>query len=357
MHLLFDLLRHVGDHRPLELTLNARLVQQIGNAADAQRVVEEGHAAVLELVQDVVDLRQTELELAREVRAIDAQLTLDVVDGLQVLAQQLEPPADRLARGLGQAQADAERIQQLQAQALALIERRRDVAFEIGELIAVHRPRRAVAELRAQRVAGGHAEHFRLRSEQRLRVLRDEALHLLAILGALEHVDLVDDDDDLLAPVADVLEKRALALGERAIRGRDEEHEVRLRHELGRQPFVLAEDRVGARRVDDVEIAEQRDGRGDDIHGLLFDVAARRVAVAQDLQPRRRGRGTFFEHTRAGQRIDERALAGVELADHDEQEQPVELGDRAFKRRLIRRRRPRSAPAHAGASRATRVPH
>ena len=85
MHLLLDLLRHVGDDRALELTLHARLVQQIRNPADAQRVVEERHAAVLELMQDVVDLREAELELAREIGAIDVELTLDVVDGLQIL--------------------------------------------------------------------------------------------------------------------------------------------------------------------------------------------------------------------------------------------------------------------------------
>ena len=140
------------------------------------------------------------------------------------------------------------------------IERRADVALEIGEA-----DRRATGRARtgspsfarsARRAETGKISGFA--AEQRLRVLGDERAHLLAIFGALEHVDLVDDDDDLLAPVADGLEERALALGERPIGRRDEQHEVGLRHELAGQPLVLAEDRVGARRVDDVEIAEQR---------------------------------------------------------------------------------------------------
>jgi hypothetical protein len=36
-----------------------------------------------------------------------------------------------------------------------------------------------------------------------------------------------------------------------------------------------------------------------------------------------------------GQRVDERALAGVELADHHEQKELVELTDRRGQRRLI----------------------
>ena len=39
-----------------------------------------------------------------EIRAIDVELPLDVVDGLQVLAQQLQPAVDRLRGRLRQAQ-------------------------------------------------------------------------------------------------------------------------------------------------------------------------------------------------------------------------------------------------------------
>ena len=41
------------------------------------------------------------------------------------------------------------------------------------------------------------------------------------------------------------------------------------------------------------------------------------------------------DHPAAEQRVDERALAGVELADDDEQEQLVELLDRAVERLLM----------------------
>ncbi len=142
------------------------------------------------------------------------------------------------------------------------------------------------------------------------------------------------DDHDLLAPVADVLEERPLAFGERPVRGRHEEHEVGLRDELVGEALVLAKDRVGARRVDDVEIAQERRRGGDDVHRFLLDVPAGRLAVSQNLQPRGGRRRPLLEHARARQRVDERALAGVELADDDEQKQAIELRDRPRERCL-----------------------
>ena len=43
----------------------------------------------------------------------------------------------------------------------------------------------------------------------------------------------------------------------------------------------------------------------------------------------------FLEHALAEQRVDERALARVELADHHQQEQLVELADGARERLLV----------------------
>ena len=80
VHLRLDLPRHIGHHVALELVLDPRLVHQVRQASDAQRVVEEAHAAILELVENVVDLRQPELELSREIGAIDLELAIDVVD-------------------------------------------------------------------------------------------------------------------------------------------------------------------------------------------------------------------------------------------------------------------------------------
>ena len=72
-----------------------------------------------------------------------------------------------------------------------------------------------------------------------------------------QEIDLVDDYDDLLAPVPDRLHERPLALSEWAVGGGDEEDHVRARHELLGQLLVLADDRVGARCIDDRDLVEE----------------------------------------------------------------------------------------------------
>ena len=72
-----------------------------------------------------------------------------------------------------------------------------------------------------------------------------------------QQVDLVDDDDDLLAPVPDRLHELPLALGERAVGGGDEEDQIGAGHELLGELLVLADDRVGAGGVDDGDLVEE----------------------------------------------------------------------------------------------------
>ena len=57
------------------------------------------------------------------------------------------------------------------------------------------------------------------------------------------------------------------------------------------------------------------------------------IAHRRDLRGRRRD--PLLHPPLAGERVDERALAGVELADDDEQEQLVELFDGALERRHV----------------------
>ena len=157
--------------------------------------------------------------------------------------------------------ADAERARQLQPEAALLVERVVDEALQ--RLEPARRPQRRLALLRAARQPRADREDRRPRAEHALGRVAHERQHLLELAGPLEDVDLVEDDDDLLAPGPDRLEERALGLGERPVRGGDEQHEIRPRHELRRQALVLADDRVGARRVDDVDVLEEVDRRGD----------------------------------------------------------------------------------------------
>ena len=148
---------------------------------------------------------------------------------------------------VGEPKTDAERIQQLEAQALLLIERRRDVALEIRE--TGRRQRSPPTGLPASCAARGAPTPRRLRAWSRAALRACSATKRLTCSRSSARSStsiLLITIDDLLAPVADVFEERPLAFGERTIRGRHEQHQVGLRHELVGEPLVLAEDRVGA---------------------------------------------------------------------------------------------------------------
>ena len=133
---------------------------------------------------------------------------------------------------LGQRRADAERVQQLQLHPPGRVERGGDVVLERLEAAAA--PGRRVALLAAQRQPRADRKDLGAETEQRAGVVGDEGPHRLDVARGLEDVDLVDDDDDLLAPAADLLQERALGLGEGAIGGGHEQHQVGPRHELAR---------------------------------------------------------------------------------------------------------------------------
>ncbi len=189
--------------------------------------------------------------------------------------------------------------------------------------------------LRAEGQLRADEKDLRLESEQRTRVVGDKRSNLRHLRGPLENVALVDDDDNLLAPPADVLHEAPLGFGKRAIGRRDEEHQIGTRDELGGHRLVLANDGVGPRRVDDADFAEQIDRRFDDEEVGLPHCLFRLVAMLQHGDDGRCGGHPFCQQRLPDERVDERALAGIELSDDDKQEQLVELPDGLVERLLL----------------------
>src|SRR6185436_7622509 len=106
---------------------------------------------------------------------------------------------------------------------------------------------------------GTDGEHRWIESKKVVSGLPDERQYFLELGWLAEDVRLVDDDDDLLAPVTSRREKEPLGLGERTVGRRNEEDEVRPGHELGGEPLVFAHDGVGAGCVDDMDVPQQVD--------------------------------------------------------------------------------------------------
>ncbi len=322
---VFDLARRVGHHFVLEVLLQLLGAQQVGDAAQAQPVVEEVVAALLHRQQQIVDLADARLEVALHVVVVVDHLAADVVQQLAVARQRAQVGVDVRQLLADEPAADAQRIEQLQPEAPFVVQRLADVALQ--RLEAARPPLLRLAALSRLGQPGRDGEDGGHVADERLRRAGDEG-HDLIDLGRPQDVDLVDDQDDLLAPVANLLQEAALALGEGAVGRGDEEDEVAAGDELSRQRLVLAHDGVRAGRVHDGDLAKQLHRRGLHPHAILARPALGRLAVAQQVDLVGRRRHALRLERLAEQGVDESRLAGVELAGDDQQEQLVQLANR-----------------------------
>ncbi len=243
-----DLLRRVGDDLLLEALLHPASVQQVHDPADPHRVVEVVVAALLHLEQDAIDVGHPQLEVARQVLLIHRRAAARRRRAWRSRpASSASRSCTTAACRLGERRRDAERVEQLQLDASGRVERRLRCSARAPRSGSPARHAgspclaRSASRALTGKISGAEARAAR-------RALRATNVVTSSTCASLvEDVDLVDDDDDLLAPAADLLEERALGLGERPVGGGHEQHQVGARHELGGDPLVLADDRVGAR--------------------------------------------------------------------------------------------------------------
>ena len=229
---------------------------------------------------------------------------------------------------------DAERARQFQREPLGIVQRVVQECFQWSK--AAGRPPLRVAVLGAPGEPRADGKPLDGDAQQSAGGLIDEGEHLRELVVALEDVHFVDDDDDFLAPVANRLQERALAFRERPIRRGHEQNQIGARHELARQPLVLAIERIGPWGVDDLQVAQQLD-RGGHHHGAaVVVVGCGSRTVANQLDARGGRCHPFLENALTEQRVHERALAGVELTDDDDHEELVQLPNRCAERREIR---------------------
>ena len=106
-----------------------------------------------------------------------------------------------------------------------------------------------------ERLARGDGEHRRPEAHQALDAVTHE-LDLLVDLAGRKQVDLVQHHDHLFAPFANALHEGPLGLGEWPIGRSNEQHQIGTRDEVAGDLFVLAQDRIRPRRIDDRHIAQ-----------------------------------------------------------------------------------------------------
>jgi len=115
--------------------------------------------------------------------------------------------------------------------------------------------------------------------------------------------------------------------GERLEQAGDEEDEIGARHEAPREILLHALQGVRARRVHDLEVAQYIQRVVEEEPMVANCLGRLDVAEAEDGDLARGGQVAHGEHFIAQQRVDERALAAVVLADDHEQEELVHLVD------------------------------
>ena len=253
LHLLGQVLQHVA----LEGLAQLVAADQVEHAAEAQRLVEEVHAPPLELQQHALHVGEAEAEVARQVLAVQLELAVDALHGLDVLAQEVEPRVHQRGLALGQAAgAHAQRVLELQAQALLLVQRGGAVALQRLEAGALQR--RGVARLlglRASRAdtgktSGPHAG-------RRCALSATKAITCSARPRSGRMSSLLTTNTIFL-PHSRIDSRNARSL---SVKGRSAEVTKSTRSERGtnspRQLLVLAHHGVGAGRVHHVDLAQQ----------------------------------------------------------------------------------------------------
>ena len=233
---------------------------------------------------------------------------------------------------------DADRVGELQPDALASVEEVEDVLFECAEAAALPvfgAGSVLLGPFGFEREAGANGEGGRGDAEQIVRVMLHKVEHLLLLGLGGQELDLVDHDHDLLAPVADLLQEGAFRFAEGSVGAGDEEDEVAAGHEVFGQLLVLADDRVGARRIDEVDLLEPGHGQAAHGHAAVGAWVRDRVAVSDQDQFAGGGHDAFGQIVAAEQGVDDGAFAGVELSDDDDEEELLQLGEGVADQRQV----------------------
>ena len=180
----------------------------------------------------------------------------------------------------------------------------------------------------SKRQARADGKDRRRDSEQLVGVLAHEFQHLPLLRLRSQQFDLVDHDNDLFAPVPDLLQEGALRFAEWPVRAGDEEDKVAAGHEVFGQLLVVADDSIRAGRVDQIDLLQPGNGQAAHRHPTIRARLLGRIAMADQDQFAGGRHHAFGQIVAPQQRVDHRALAGIELAHHHHQEKLLQLGQR-----------------------------
>ncbi len=132
--------------------------------------------------------------------------------------------------------------------------------------------------------------------------------------------------------MADALQKGALAFREGAVGGGDEQHQIAAGDEALGDDLVLANDGVGAGRIDNADVREELHRKR--VNHLIRVERGSFLGrpVTKDVDLSRGGGDPLFQERLPEEGVDESALSGVEFPHDDEEKEFVELLDGSTQR-------------------------
>src|SRR5215217_7912089 len=289
IHPLIHELLGVSDDLPLEALAHPLLAEQLEDVTEADVLLQPGVAPLVHPHDDVLDLGHPRLEISIHVLPVKLELGLHVLRRPEILVEERQALVHRAAVTPIELFHHPERALHLQPDPALFVEQVGDVIFQLRKAA---RPHQGVAfhgvrgGFGFSGQEGGDEEDRGRQAERGAYSAVNEGADLFSFLLVCQEVGLVDDEQDLLPPVADELEVAAFALGQRTLGRGDEQHQIAPRHETPGELLVVADDRVRPRRIYDGDLTQKLVGialfedtvSAAPLHGLL-GVAQYRDAV------------------------------------------------------------------------------
>ena len=172
---------------------------------------------------------------------------------------------------------------------------------------------------------GRDNKQLRLRAKNAGGILGNKRAHFLHRFLVLQDVGFVYHQHNLFAPGENPLQEKPFALSQRAVRGGGKQHQVAARHVFAGQDFVLADDGIRPRRIDDIQLLEHLQRVGKNGEPLVHDLFPGLLTPAHQRHAGCGWRHAFFQHAFAQQGVNQGAFPGIKLAHYHNQKEFVQL--------------------------------
>ena len=266
---------------------------QVRNPGQPHHIIKKFIPPLFHVVKQVVNSAQAGFEIALHVFVVIGHLPFDVVQKLGVFLERFQVGLAGVQLFFDQFMADAQWIEQFEAETAVIIQRIADERFQ--RFKAAGRPQPRLAHLRLLRLLGRHGKHGRNLAHQITRRIADKNDDFFPVGFVSQNVHFVHHQDDFLAPIADLGQEITLAFGERTVSRGDKQNQVAAGDKFGRQRLMFAQDGIGSRRVHNTDFSQNLNRRRLHPNAFFHRLLLRLVAIFQQVNLAGRRCDAFFQ--------------------------------------------------------------